>query len=403
MQKQAYLEVNGWLQAQLADARPPRRGELFKNWLARYVEERGFAPADARRSFDAARAAALKRLETIAAQPPAPPAREITPVIGGSTKVHSINLEPVHDCLEGRELTRLVDLWLEWQALRLPADTLRSYRARVEVFTAWWEEVGPGVGWLLTEVTLGQFAAWLQTATARGGGRYAWHSQNDILRRLRQCLRWAYARHYVGYDVARWVPAPEGGAPLRLRASLEQLGQLMDGAGRGANVVRDQAYIALLLGTGLRRAEAVALDVEDVRMDATGAGTIVIRKAKKVKGRDVQGRVIAFDEWAGAYLRRQLDRRPARGPLFTVPDGDARMSLMAANRLVKRAGLEGAIQGPHDLRRAFATHFALQNQGNPLAGRLLQKQLGHSTFQMTDHYILHDAEDLRAVIRSPLV
>lgn len=319
---------------------------------------------------------------------------------------HTINLAPEADSLDGTDLLRLVHLWLEAQAVRLPPETLRSYRARVLVFTGWWEQAGPGCGHLLTEAKLAEFAAWLPAAQARGGKPYAWHSQNDILRRLRQCLRWAYERRYVTFDVARWVPAPGGSPPLRLRASLEELRRLMEGAGRAAAPVRDRAFIALLIGTGLRRAEAVALDVGDVRMDADGSGTIAVRKAKRVKGREVQGRVIAFDPWVGSFLRPLLEERPLHGPLFTGVGRAERMSLMAANRLVKRAvarsGLQGAIQGPHDLRRAFATWFAAQHQGDLLAGRLLSRQMGHARFVQTDQYILHDAEDLRGIIRSPL-
>ena len=74
---------------------------------------------------------------------------------------------------------------------------------------------------------------------------------------------------------------------------------------------RDMAIFAVLLGTGIRRAEASGLDVTDVTMYADLSGTLAIRKAKKVRNRTVQARMVAFDAATGHYLAAWLDHLPA--------------------------------------------------------------------------------------------
>lgn len=320
---------------------------------------------------------------------------------------YSINLEPANECLDGRQLDRLIRLWLERLGRRsdLSAATVTGYANRVAYFQQWWADVGPWCGYELTRDKLAQFASWLATVETQYRKPLSYNSRRDVLRRLKQCLKWAFDNEYLNRDITPWLPSADGAAPLRERATLEELAALMRAAGRSGCPVRDQAYVALLIGTGLRKMEAVNLDVGDIRMDADESGTATVRKAKKVKGRTVQGRVVAFDGWTGHYLAKLLDTLPADGPLFCTPEGTRRIGEMAAYRVVKRAieraGLKGRIQGPHDLRRNFATWFAKEHRGE-MHARLLSKQLGHARFVQTDQYILHDADDLSEVIRSPL-
>jgi integrase len=301
----------------------------------------------------------------------------------------------------------LIQLWLDKQRLRpdVADRTVTGYANKVHYFVEWWTDVGAWCGWELTKDKLGQFGDWLLTVQTQYGGPLEYNSRRDILRRLKQCFKWAFEQDYIGRDITPWVPVAVGSAPLRERATLNELAALMAAAGGSGCPVRDQALVAIYVGTGLRKMEAAGLNLEDIRMDADLSGTAVVRRAKKVKGRQVQARVIAFDRWTGHYLAALMDTYAEQsGPLFRVTGG-GRITEMAAYRAVKkaieRAGLAERIEGPHDLRRNFATWFSKTHRGE-LHGRLLSKQLGHSGFVMTDHYILHDASDLTEVIRSPL-
>lgn len=320
---------------------------------------------------------------------------------------HSINLEPVQEILDGRQLTKLVHLWLNNQRLRTDVSTHTAdcYADKLNYFIEWWENVGPWCEWELTKSKLREFGTWLGVVESQYHAPLSYNTRKDILKRLRQCFKWAKDCDYLMYDIRSWVPSATGEAPLRQRATLQELAALMIAAGQSGCPVRDQALIAIYVGTGLRKMEAANLDVQDIRMDADLSGTALVRKAKKVKGREVQSRVVAFDRWTGSYLAALMDTYAEQsGPLFRVTSGK-RLTPMSAYRAVKiaieRAGLADKIEGPHDLRRNFATWFSKTHRGE-LHGRLLSKQLGHSGFAMTDHYILHDADDLTEVIKSPL-
>lgn len=320
---------------------------------------------------------------------------------------HTINLEPALESLDGRQLNDMIQMWLD--ACRLRQDvsehTVIGYCNKVAYFCDWWSDVGPWCNWELTKAKLNQFGDYLMTVKTQYRKNLEYNSRRDVLRRLKQCFKWAFDNDIISRDITPWVPATSGEAPLRERATLDELAKLMVAAGQSGCPIRDQALVAVYVGTGLRKMEAAYLDVTDVRVNADLSGTATVRKAKKVKGRTVQGRVVAFDKWTGSYLVKLIDTYPSpSGPLFRVQTGN-RLTPMAAYRAVKnaieRAGLETKIEGPHDLRRNFATWFSKTHRGE-LYGRLLSKQLGHSHFIMTDHYILHDADDLADVIESPL-
>lgn len=318
----------------------------------------------------------------------------------------SINLEPPQDVLDGRDLVKLINLWLEQQRLRpdVSEHTAGCYADKLRYFVEWWQDVGPWCDWELSKEKLTQFGEWLCTVRSQYGRPLEFNSRKVVLKRLKQCFRWAYRREYLPCDITPWVPTALGSAPLRVRASLDQLAALMQAAGDSRSAVRDRALVAIFIGTGVRRAEAVGIDVADVRLNADQSGTIIVRRAKRVKGRAVQSRIVAVDRWTGQHLAALLDTYPdLPGPLFRsrgrrLSDAGAYLVVKGA---IRRAGLDAIIQGPHDLRRNFATWFSKSHRGE-LYGRLLSRQLGHSGFAMTDHYILHDADDLVEVIRSPL-
>lgn len=251
-----------------------------------------------------------------------------------------------------------------------------------------------------------QFGQWLETAETQYGRPMEYLTRRDVVKRLKHCFHWAYGNGYLPVPLATWLPKVTGSTRMRKRASLDDLYALVEAAGRSGEPIRDQAFVALLIGTGLRKMEAVNLDVGDIEMNDDLAGTIAVGHAKRVNGRLVQGRVVAFDGWTGHFLKTLIDTFPEpSGPVFRVPRSAERMGGQAAYRVVKRAvaraGLEDVLDGPHDLRRNFATWFSVKNRGE-LYGRLLSKQLGHSSFVQTDEYVLHEAEDLIAVISNPL-
>jgi len=318
-----------------------------------------------------------------------------------------INLQPKEQQLEGTTLLVLIDQWLDDLRLRLPASTVDGYAVKLGYFVHWWNIHAESYGWTVTRGTLQQFNRWLtDTAVTKHGEPLSYHTRNDVLRRLRQLLRWAKRTGRIGADLSDWVPPVEGSAPLRVAPDLQAVERLVEVAQLSGP--RDMALLAVFLGTGIRRAEASGLDVTDVVMHADLSGTLMIRHAKRVRNRVVQARQVVFDSATGYYLAQWLDHLPPAGPLFPsthpgregerlTPEGVYKV----VRRLVDDAGLSDLIQGPHDLRRLFATTFSRHRKGADYAS-LLSRQLGHSAYSMTAHYVLADTSDIKEALVTPL-
>ena len=317
----------------------------------------------------------------------------------------SIRLDPERPALEARQLDALIELSLQNRRRRLSAKTAADYADKIRYFREWWREEGPRCDWQLSEESLLDFNLHLSQRMSRFGAPLGYHTRKDALRRLKQVFLWAYQTNRVTNDYSKFVPAPEGSAPLRVVAPLDCLRRLVEATSKSATPTRDRAILAILLGTGVRRAECASINVEWVRINADGSGELSV-EAKRVAKREVHRRTVAFDGATGKYIRAHVDTlMGTTGPLFPSQRPEQpRLTPVGVYRVVKKliklAGLEEQIQGPHDLRRYFATYYSRHRRGES-HGQLLSKQLGHSTYRMTAHYSLQDVEDIRAVIVSP--
>lgn len=319
--------------------------------------------------------------------------------------IDAIQLKPDRQILDGRNFSPLIDLWLA-DCSRLVSDrTLAGYSEKIEYVREWWLSCGPAYNWTLSETAVQDYAQWLSNKQSRFGKPLGYHTRRDALRRLRQVFVWAWKNGYVANDYSKWVPAPSGSAPLRKAPPLDALRRLLAAADRSPYPTRDRAILAVLLGTGVRRGECAGINIEDVRIDADGSGIITVQ-AKRVVGREIHARHVAFDVATGAYIRTWLDEiNLTAGPLWvSLRHDQSRLTAIgiykAVNRLIMLADLKEQVKGPHDLRRYFATFYSRRRRGEAY-GQLLSKQLGHSSYRMTAHYSLQDVEDIREAIISP--
>lgn len=307
--------------------------------------------------------------------------------------------EPVWDV---RHLDALIELWLEHCRNQVAAATIRSYRVQIGHFQRWLAVNGPRLNWELRKEDMRRYVAELEAAGL------AYNTRKGAVKRLRSMLLWAnQTNHTEGIDYRSWVPRPRGSLPVRIATPLLDLMALLRASEHAPYPARDRAILAILLGTGLRRGEAAALNVDDIEIYADDSGTLIVRNAKKVEGREAHWRIVAFDAPTGRHIRTWLDEYGRKsGPLFPSMRRPGRLGgqgvYKAIKRLIALAGLGEKLQGPHDLRRNFATYFARQRRGE-VNGQLISKQLGHSSFTMTATYSLQDAEDLREIIASPFL
>lgn len=148
--------------------------------------------------------------------------------------------------------------------------------------------------------------------------------------------------------------------------------------------IRDKAIIMLLVDTGLRRAELCKLNWEDIDISS---GLVRVHRGKGGKARSVVMGVKT--RRALLAYRREINPNNNTSVFQTIQGNrlthNGLRSLL--NRVGKRAGLHIT---PHALRRTFAT-LSLRAGMNLLQ---LQAMLGHSSLEMTRHYVQLIDEDL---------
>lgn len=188
------------------------------------------------------------------------------------------------------------------------------------------------------------------------------------------------------------TPAPHRNLPSVL--SRDEAAELVEGTGNGDDAleVRDRLVVELLYGGGIRVAELVGLDVDDVDRG---------RRVLRVLGKGAKERSVPYGAPAEAALQRYLTGgRPdlvtaASGPALLLAARGGRLGTREVRRIVHRAvsAVEGAPDiGPHGLRHSAATH--LLEGGADL--RAVQEILGHASLATTQIYTHVSVERLRA-------
>ncbi|BEU81058.1 tyrosine-type recombinase/integrase (plasmid) [Enterobacter asburiae] len=146
--------------------------------------------------------------------------------------------------------------------------------------------------------------------------------------------------------------------------------------------IRDAAMLAVILGCGLRRSEAVGLDLRDVVTDV---------RALKVLGKGNKERLAYMPTGTWQRLRMWIDdvRGEKDGPLFTrIRRFDTltndRLTDQAVYHVLQVRQRQSGIAkcAPHDLRRTFAT--AMLDNGEDLI--TVKDAMGHASVTTTQQY-----------------
>ena len=236
----------------------------------------------------------------------------------------------------------------------------------------------------------------------------ATHAQALIA--LRSFLTWGAALrgHLLPMDQALYllkVPKTHVITPHEI-LSAEEILRYLDAAKKTSS--RDFCLAIVALGSGVRVAELVALDIKDFRNDASGGTTIHVRQGKGGKDRMIPVRP-EVGQAVDAYLKASGRQRGDGGPLFQSEDramgarDSWRLTTKSASRIVKAlaegAGIKKRIS-PHALRHTFAftTYMFCRNLV------AVSKLLGHATIATTQRYVSHlDDLDLRKACPASLV
>jgi site-specific recombinase XerD len=223
-----------------------------------------------------------------------------------------------------------------------------------------------------------------------------------------------YKRHLKA--VERWKPASVNLALAALDSFYTQLGlgrpvvrreDLPASAPRAITVeeqrrllriaeratARDRAIVVVLLYTGLRLAELVALDIEDLRVSAR-KGIVIVRSGKGDAYREVPLNALVrqvLEEWLA-------DRKTKAGEgerAVFVGRGGRRLSKRSVDDVVRGLGKDAGMSlSAHILRHTFLTRMV--RQGSDLV--LVAELAGHRRLETTRRYSLpSDVDRLLAV------
>jgi site-specific recombinase XerD len=156
---------------------------------------------------------------------------------------------------------------------------------------------------------------------------------------------------------------------------------------------RDRAIVVLLLYTGLRLAELVALDVDDVKMSAR-KGVVIVRSGKGDAYREVPLNALVrqvLDEW---LAERRAKAGEGERAVFVGRSGQ-RLSKRSVDDVIRGLGKDAGVSlSAHILRHTFLTR--LVRQGSDLV--LVAELAGHRRLETTRRYSLpSDIDRLLAV------
>jgi integrase/recombinase XerD len=215
---------------------------------------------------------------------------------------------------------------------------------------------------------------------------------------VRALYRFLAREGYVSTDPTAKLGSPRRPRSLPKALSIEEVGGLIEQTREDLLGRRDRAILETLYGSGLRISELVALDVDDVDLEA---GMVLVRMGKGQKSRRVPlGRAgrTAVGDYLSATRPELLSRSKGsgnRGALLLNSRG-GRLSRQGAWKILKGyariQGLESKVS-PHVLRHSFATH--LLDRGADI--RVVQELLGHASLSTTQVYTLVSDQRLREV------
>jgi len=239
------------------------------------------------------------------------------------------------------------------------------------------------------------FIRYLQTEakTPHKGMPLSGHTVQGYVRTLKSFFSWVMREGYLASNTMAGIPVPK--APNKVInsftaeqiASLAAVCQRENGTGH-----RNLAMLMLMLDSGLRVSELVAIELNDVDLEE---GTIRVRCGKGARERLVPvGSVVQKLLWKYINQSRPQPISKKITKVFLSYDG---LPLTRSGvqqmlrRCGKRAGISGVRCSPHTLRHSFAKNYLL-NGGDIFS---LQKILGHSSLASVRTYLSLFAADLK--------
>ena len=217
---------------------------------------------------------------------------------------------------------------------------------------------------------------------------------------IRSWFGWLARKGHIDQNPAKLVATPKLPKHLPRVPGVEQVNQVLDGIGSSkpqektgetAWPERDRVILELLYGCGIRNAELVGLNLEDIQWG---------NECLLVRGKGRKERYVPLGDAAAEAIRVYLPHRKQRLAAVKGPSsksagealllnarlrGNGRLTTRSVGRIVKHLALAHGLAAdvhPHTLRHAFGTHML--EEGADL--RAIQEILGHARLSTTQRY-----------------
>ena len=267
--------------------------------------------------------------------------------------------------------------------------TVRRYEQGLRDFEMYFKNRDSQLSW--ESVDSDVIRDWMESMMDKGDMA---STANCCLSAVRSFFRFALSRGLVTRDPSYVVKGPKKQKPLPQFVREEDMNRLLDTPQmweEGFVGLRARTIIILFYETGIRLAELIGLDVEDVDL-AT--------RQLKVTGKRNKQRIVPFGEELETAIReylKQRDRLSVRiDDALILSDKGKRMTRSQVEKIVKQhLSLTTTLKkrSPHVLRHSFAT--AMLNNGAGLDS--VRRLLGHESVATTQIYTHTTFEQLKRI------
>lgn len=281
------------------------------------------------------------------------------------------------------ETERLIDDFVRHLQVErsLSPHTVRNYLSDVRQFVEYLAERTPPVA--LRDLTYPDLRGYLAL-------RHKINRKVSVARKLaglRTFCKFLVRREVLLHNLAALAPTPKLESHLPRFLTIDEVFHLLEQtAGQTVLDLRDRAILELFYSAGLRVAELVGLNLEDLDLS---------QHLAKVLGKGGKERMVMVGSQALDALRLYLQ---VRRELLTPDSPDAgrkavflnyrggRLTTRSVARMVEKWALKSGLGqplSPHGLRHTFATHL-LEGKADL---RSVQEMLGHAQLSTTQKYL----------------
>jgi integrase/recombinase XerC len=208
---------------------------------------------------------------------------------------------------------------------------------------------------------------------------------------MRSFFEFAIRKQWIKNNPADAIQAPKSPKKLPKTLDVDQTAKFVEVVGESTLATRDRAMLELMYSSGLRLAEVVGLNLQDI--DLSDSMVTVLGKGSKTRMLPIGSHAIAaLKIW---LVDRKQFLKDEESALFITQRGKRitpRAVQMRMQQLSLQQGMDTPVH-PHMLRHSFASHM-LESSSDL---RLVQEMLGHANISTTQIYTHLDFQHLAKV------